>query len=175
MTKKPLLINNLDFAISEQVISGNIELSTLQRLNDLLAVTSEQQAKQSQLAQIQYTLKGAAKIHSQPSLHLLIDAELPASCQRCLSEMSVLLKLEFDYLISDAEPAEFDGNDEIDWLQASREFNVSELIEDELLIAFPIAPLHSAEQQNECIEYNKQSGEKPKPFAVLKDFAKKSS
>lgn len=61
------------------------------------------------------------------------------------------------------------------FVEASREMNVWELVEDELLIAFPIAPVHSAEHQKECVAYIKQSGEKPNPFAVLKDFAKKSS
>ncbi|MES2636527.1 MAG: YceD family protein [Pseudomonadota bacterium] len=172
---KPLLINNLDFAVSEQTLSGTAELLALQRLNDLLALSVEQSAQHMQTAKIQYTLVGAAKKHSQPSLHLSVDAQLPTVCQRCLNEMSVQLNLDFDYLISDTEPVEFDGNDDVDWLEASREMSLWELIEDELLIAFPIAPLHSSEHQQECIQYNKQSGEKPNPFAVLKDFAKKSS
>jgi uncharacterized protein len=42
--------------------------------------------------------------------------------------------------------------------------NLTELIEDELLIAMPIAPLHEAD----CIKATMQSGEKPNPFAILK-------
>ncbi|MES2579600.1 MAG: YceD family protein [Pseudomonadota bacterium] len=170
-TMKPLLINNLEFAVSEQAVSGNVELTVLQRLNELLAL----QADHQQPANIQYTLAGSAKKYSQPSLHLTIDANLPAICQRCLSEMNVQLKLSFDYLINEAEPVGFDENDDLDWLEASREMDVWEVVEDELLIAFPIAPVHSSEHQQECIQHTKQSGEKPNPFAVLKDFAKKSS
>ncbi len=167
---KPLLINNLEFAVSEQAVSGSVELSVLQRLGELLVLQDEHQ----QPASIQYTLAGAANKYSQPSLHLTIDANLPTICQRCLNEMSVQLKLSFDYLISDTESVGFDENDDLDWLESSREMNVWDLIEDELLIAFPIAPVHSSEQQ-ECIQHTKQSGEKPNPFAVLKDFAKKSN
>lgn len=170
-TIKPLLINNLEFAISEQIVSGDVELTALTRLNDLLALKNERQ----QAAKIHFTLIGAAKKFSQPSLHLTIDAELPSTCQRCLNEMNVALKLDFDYLISDSEPASFDENDELDWLESSREMPVWEVIEDELLIAFPIAPVHSAANQQVCVQYTKQSGEKPNPFAVLKDFGKKSS
>ncbi|WP_232496451.1 YceD family protein [Methylotenera versatilis] len=168
---KPLLINNLEFAVSEQIVSGSVELTSLQRLNDLLVLKIERQ----QTAKIHFTLIGEAKKFSQPSLHLTIDAELPAICQRCLNEMKVPLKLDFDYLISDSEPAGFDESDDLDWLESAREMHVWEVIEDELLIAFPIAPVHSAVNQQECIQYTKQSGEKPNPFAVLKDFAKKSS
>lgn len=167
---KPLLINNLEFSASEQLASGSIELTSLQRLGELLVLQVEHQEP----ASIQYTLAGSEKKHSLPSLHLTINASLPAICQRCLNEVSVQLKLSFDYLINDTEPVGFDENDDLDWLEASREMNVWGLVEDELLIAFPIAPMHSAQQQ-ECIPYTKQSGEKPNPFAVLKDFAKKSN
>jgi uncharacterized protein len=168
---KPLLINNLEFAVSEQSVSGSVALTVMQRLNELLVLQTEHQ----QTADIQYTLGGSAKKYSQPSLHLTIDANLPAVCQRCLSEMNVQLKLSFDYLINETEPVGFDENDDLDWLEASREMNVWEVVEDELLIAFPIAPVHSSEHQQECVQYIKQSGENPNPFAVLKDFAKKSS
>ena len=172
---KPLLINNLDFAISQQAVTGTVDLSALSRLNDLLAFSNEQLDVKNQPANIQYILEGSAKKHSQPSLQINIKAELPTICQRCLNEMRVHLNLNFDYLISDIELAELNGNDDVDWLETSREFNVWELIEDELLIAFPIAPVHSVKHQEVCIQHNKQSGEKPNPFAVLKDFATKSS
>lgn len=168
---KPLLINNLELSVTEQAVSGVVELNTLQRLDELLVLQAERQ----QPANIQYTLTGSAKKYSYPSLHLTIDANLPAVCQRCLSEVAVRLKLSFDYLISDTEPIGFNGNDDLDWLETSREMNVWDVIEDELLIAFPIAPVHSLEQQNECVQHSKQSAEKPNPFAVLKDFAKKSN
>ena len=174
-TIKPLLINNLDFALSEQTTSGSVDLPALQRLIDLLALPIGELDQYYQMASIQYKLAGFARKHNHASLHLAVDAELPTFCQRCLGEMTLQLRLDFDYIISDIEPSEFDADDDIDWLEASREMNVWELIEDELLIAFPIAPVHSAAQQEKCVSYNMQSGEKPNPFAVLKNLPKKSS
>jgi len=55
-------------------------------------------------------------------------------------------------------------SDEIDWLEASQEMDLTALIEDELLIAMPIAPMH----ETDCLKTSLQSGEKPNPFAVLK-------
>ncbi len=46
--------------------------------------------------------------------------------------------------------------------------NVMELIEDELLMAMPIAPTHT----ESCIAEKIQSGDKPNPFAVLKGLIK---
>lgn len=167
---KTLSINNLEFAQSEQSIAGTLDILEMDRLTDVLLM---QEA--SSESKIVFTLTGHNKKYSSPSLHLSVDAHLPTTCQRCLNGMSVTLKLEFDYLITDNEPTEFDENDDLDWLEISPAMSVPALVEDELLIAFPIAPTHSSEQQGECKQHTMQSGEKPNPFAALKDLMKKSS
>jgi uncharacterized protein len=47
--------------------------------------------------------------------------------------------------------------------------DVIALIEDELIMAMPIAPTHN----HDCVKLVTQSGEKPNPFAVLKDLVKR--
>lgn len=163
-------INNFEFAQSEQSIADALDILEMDRLTDMLLV--QETLPESK---IQFTLAGHNKKYSSPSLHLSIDAHLPTTCQRCLNAMSVSLKLEFDYLITDSEPTEFDENDDLDWLEISPAMSVPALVEDELLIAFPIAPTHSSEQQGECKQHTMQSGEKPNPFAALKELMKKSS
>ena len=165
---KTLSINNLEFAQSEQSISGEVNLLEMDRLVDVLFMPQTPVSEPS----IQFTLTGHNKKYSSPSLHLNVDAHLPTTCQRCLNAMSVNLKLEFDYLITDNEPVGFDENDDLDWLEISAAMSVPALVEDELLIAFPIAPTHSSEQQGECKQHSMQSGEKPNPFAGLKDLIK---
>jgi uncharacterized protein len=119
-------------------------------------------------ATISFKLTGAAKQLRNPSLHLHIDAKLPVTCQRCLDEMQVQLNLDFDYIICKELPIETDENDNTDWLEAAAEMNLQELIEDELLLAMPIAPMHA----HDCNKQSMQSGEKPNPFAVLKGLIK---
>ncbi|PPD55919.1 MAG: hypothetical protein CTY10_06430 [Methylotenera sp.] len=167
---KTLTINNLEFAQSAQSVTGVLDILEMDRLADVLLI----QEAMPEL-NIQFTLAGHNKKYSLPSLHLSIDAHLPTTCQRCLNAMSVSLKLEFDYLITDNEPAEYDESDDLDWLEISPVMSVPALVEDELLIAFPIAPTHSSEQQGECKQHTMESGEKPNPFAALKDLTKKSS
>ena len=162
-------INNLEFAVSEQIIADNVDIVDMQRLSNMLIL----QPTPQHAAKIQYTLAGSAKKYSLPSLHLTIDAKLPVACQRCLNEMSVQLNLKFDYLVTQAEPADYDGNDDLDWLEASQSMLVWELIEDELLIAFPIAPVHPTEHSSTCVQHSMQSGEKPNPFSVLKSLVNK--
>ena len=160
---KPTLINNIEFAEKNLEITGKIEANNCERLLELLNISSEYSAD------IRYTLIGTAKKQQLPNLHLSIDATLPVLCQRCLAPMQLDFALSFDYIISAEAPAEAEESDEIDWLEASLTMNVNELVEDELLIAMPIAPKHD----NGCAPASTQSGDKPNPFAVLKDLVKK--
>ena len=160
---KPTLINNIEFAEKNLEMAGQIEASSCERLLELLNVFSENGAD------IRYKLIGAAKKQQLPNLHLSIDAKLPVLCQRCLAPMQLDFALAFDYVISAEAPAETEEGDEVDWLEASPNMNLNELIEDELLIAMPIAPKH----ENGCAPITTQSGEKPNPFAALKTLMQK--
>ena len=156
MTQKSLIINNLEFSKNQLTLSDTLALVQLPRLVEILANTDK--------TQVQFQLSGTGKQFRQPSLHLTIEANLAVTCQRCLDEMLVNLNLNFDYLISNTEISEAEENDEIDWLEENHEMDVSELIEDELLLALPIAPTHA----HDCSKLSTQSGDKPNPFAVLK-------
>jgi uncharacterized protein len=162
------IINNLEFAQKQQEIADNFAPEALNRLAETLALTGEN----AHLAVINFTLTGDIKRFRQPSLHLHINSRLPVICQRCLEEMLIDLDLNFDYLLSDKAVNELEGNlqdsDETDWLEINAEMDVRELVEDELLLAMPIAPAHEAS----CSKLTMQSGEKPNPFAVLKSLKK---
>ncbi len=162
---KLLTINNLEFTQKQLEVTDSFAPISLNRLAETLAL----QDKNVHLATIHFTLTGDYKRFRQPSLHLHIKSQLPVICQRCLDEMLINLDLNFDYLLSDStinemEANEVEGSEEIDWLEINSEMNVHELIEDELLLAMPIAPAHDGP----CSSLSMQSGEKPNPFAVLK-------
>ena len=157
---KTLIISNLEFAQKQQEIADYFAPESLNRLSETLALTSEN----AHLADINFTLTGDIKRFRQPSLHLHINSQLPVICQRCLDEMLIKLDLKFDYLLSDSSVNAMEESDELDWLEINSEMDMRELIEDELLLAMPIAPVHAAS----CNKLNMQSGEKPNPFAVLK-------
>ena len=161
---KILTINNLEFAQTQQEIVDSFTPFSLNRLSETLALTGES----AHLATINFTITGDFKRFRQPSLHLHIKSQLPIICQRCLDEMLIQLDLNFDYLLSDKAIDTLEDNDETDWLEINSEMDIRELIEDELLLAIPIAPVHEAS----CSKQSMQSGEKPNPFAVLKNLNK---
>jgi uncharacterized protein len=160
MTQKSLIINNLEFAKNQLELNDHLVTAQLPRLAEIL-VNQEK-------SQVQFQLLGSGKQFRQPSLHLNIKANLAVTCQRCLGEMVVDLNLNLNYLISNTQISEAEESDEIDWLEESYEMDVCELIEDELLLALPIAPTHA----HDCSKLSTQSGDKPNPFSALKGLIK---
>ncbi len=156
MHNKKQLINNLDFAQSGQVLRGELNLSDCVRLQDSLA-------SQTQDFKLSFILVGLANAGMDARLNLQIQAVLPCDCQRCLENVNIKLSLDFNYIVSAESLDNEDVLDDVDWLEAETEMDLGALIEDEVLIAFPFAPMHE-----DCSAVTMVSGEKPNPFAVLK-------
>lgn len=163
-----LLIDNIAFAKKNERLSGGLLFAQCPRLADVL-----KDAAGHQQNQVQYTLLGKTDATGRLFLHLSINCELTTQCQRCLDNVALQFQLDFDYLIVDnideAEGDELDSEDTYDLQQASKTMDLVQLIEDEVLIAIPIAPMHA----NNCGQSKVQSGEKPNPFAVLKELIKR--
>jgi uncharacterized protein len=123
-------------------------------------------------------LVDGAGVKPQVWLHLTAQTHLPQTCQRCLGEVLLPLEVERSYrFVADEAAAEAqDDESEEDVLAISREFNLLALIEDELLMALPLVPMHdvcpvapkmaAADADFEGDAQAVGAG-KPNPFAVL--------
>jgi uncharacterized protein len=174
MTKQTIIIDNLAFAKRNERISGELNLSDCGRLSTLLAADlNKALSSYKPSASIAFNLSGRSGSHGQAFLSLSLQVNLSCLCQRCLNEMPLKLDLSFDYQISDIAEAdlmlaELDEPDDIDLQPICQHMDVVALIEDELIMAMPIAPVHD----QACASLSNQSGEKPNPFAVLKTLIK---
>ncbi|MFP5442859.1 MAG: YceD family protein, partial [Betaproteobacteria bacterium] len=107
-------------------------------------------------------------------LHIKVTASFPMECQRCMTLVDVPLEVdrEFRFVADEATAEALDDESEEDLLAMSREFDLHELIEDELLMALPVVPKH-----DECPtavplassddDFEEANDEKPNPFAAL--------
>lgn len=77
-------------------------------------------------------------------LHLVAEASLPMTCQRCLGPADIALEVDRDFrFVADEATAEAeDDESEEDLLVLARDFDVLALVEDELLMALPVVPRH---------------------------------
>lgn len=159
---KPIILNNLEFAQKHASISGTLGVGDCPRILGQIVQSNQTDAG------IHYDLLGETNRFDSPSLRLTLEAKLNVICQRCLAPMPVHLALTLDYKISEFTPEIDEETDEVDWLEIDNAMNLNALIEDELLLALPIAPMHASS----CTQAPMQSGEASHPFAVLKQLKK---
>ena len=107
-------------------------------------------------------------------LHLQAHSAFPMVCQRCLGPVDVLLGVErsFRFVADEATAEALDDEVEEDLLALSREFDLKELIEDELLMSLPVVPRHDECPVHVPMEvvdedFEAANAEKPNPFAAL--------
>lgn len=169
-----LTLNNIEFASQLKKVEGNFPLSAMERIQGMLLSSLVDSPQRQALleaisdTQVNYRLQGLPERfygeQSLPMISLEVDVQLPLICQRCLSPMSQALALTYEYAIADEPSESLLDDDEVDWLEVDAQMDVAALVEDELIMALPIAPVHDFA----CTELNMQSGEKANPFAVLK-------
>ena len=107
-------------------------------------------------------------------LHITADVSLPLTCQRCLGpvEITVEVKQSFRFVGTEEAAEAQDEESEEDVLALSQDFNLSDLIEDEVLMALPVVPRHeecpvALKLEVEDAGFEAASTEKRNPFAVL--------
>jgi uncharacterized protein len=115
---------------------------------------------------VAYRLFGRLGERGQARLQLVVDGALPLVCQRCLAAVAADLAIDslLELLPEGSAPTQEElENDDMDFLPVGDALDVLALIEDEILLALPVAPRHAA-----CVlPAAAETGEKPHPFAAL--------
>jgi uncharacterized protein len=121
-------------------VAGEIDARTLARLAAVL--------DGDQPSVIRYVVRGAKDEHGRPALDVSVIGEVHVACQRCLAPMPMPLEHETLLVVasSEAEAAVWD-RDEHEVAIADHPVPVTELVEDEVLLALPYAPRHP---EGEC-------------------------
>ena len=162
MTAHHIVINSLEFARKSHAIHDTIAASQLMRVKERLA---------SDAGSLDWSLVGELSSSGESTLHFELKGMLTVSCQRCLEPIQLDLNIKSKFILVEDEsqiPVEDEEMDDKDYLAASAELDVMQLIEDEVLLAIPYASMHDIE---DCPASDRLSELKaPNPFAVLKDF-----
>jgi uncharacterized protein len=157
MSRRCVLPDPIRFALDGRSLSGRAPLADLQRMSDVLADSS---------GEVEWSLVGVCGVDGKPFLHLEFKARPVFRCQRCLTG----LKLDFDHfsVLRLVRPGTQIGddeleNDEYDTIEAQPDLDVIALLEEEMLLALPLALVHES-----CESPRPQGGdEKKSPFDVL--------
>ena len=157
MSHQPV-IDGLEFAKARSRLQGAWPVAEFLRLHDALRSTA---------GTLRYELQGVPEELGRPALRLKVEGALQLTCQRCLGALEFPLRIEVLLLLAetqaeiDAAPLEAEGPESI---LAGRDMPVRALVEDEVLLAIPIAPRHPA-----CSAGARDAAEaRQRPFAGLR-------
>jgi uncharacterized protein len=131
-----LIINSVAFAQEGRSLAGQAAPAELPRLAQALA---------DQGGSIEWRLSGTRDQHGKRYLTLVLQGELHLICQRCLGVLTHALDVESRLLLVPPGapwPDETLDDDSADAIEALSEQPVLALLEDEVLLALPLAPRH---------------------------------
>jgi len=156
-----IIIDSLDFARKSREIHGIVAHLDFPRLCEVL---------QSADGSLEYWLEGNRNDRGEAELLMRICGEMKLVCQRCLEIMNFSLDASTRFVVLDesAMPSPEDESDEVEYLAADAKMDVLALIEDEVLLALPYAPVHKDAHchPTESVGVTK----KESPFKVLQGF-----
>lgn len=150
---QPRLIDGLLFARGAETLKGTLDPSRLLRLAEMRCATTG----------LTYELRGRTDAEGRGWLQVLANGTLTLECQRCLGPFTFPLALRSELLLAESERNIETADDDIDRVLAGKAMDVWQLIEDEVLLALPMAPRHE-----QCD--GKRDGAEPgrsSPFAEL--------
>ncbi len=93
-------------------------------------------------AAVDFVLAGEINEHGKPGLRLSVTGNVRLRCQRCLGDVGFPLRLEAQLELAAGEAEILAAEDDIDRVVAGRDMNVADLVEEELILALPMAPKH---------------------------------
>lgn len=155
------VIDAFGFARQKEQREGQIAVAEMARLLEDCA---------DQSGTIHWRVVGDVHKLDVPQLNLHVAGEVQLTCQRCLQAFAFEIDSNSSLMLAkdDEHADEIDAlldDESLDVIVASQEFNLFELIEDEALLALPLAPKHETCPDASLLEKGQDT--KELPFAAL--------
>ena len=157
-----VVVDGLEFARLGRRLAGKVPIRALSRLADQLADGD---------GEIAWELRGERDEEGRAFLCLQLSGKLRLRCQRCLGSVDEALAVTSRLLLIEpghAWPDEELAEDGFDAVEAGKEMALAPMIEEEVLLALPIAPTHGTCDQ----PLSSHEEHEPSPFAVLAKLKK---
>lgn len=160
----------LNFSKTGSSLEDTVPLTQLDRLQEFHQSGAE-------VAQVHYQASGEMRVSSTgkpvPWLRVAANTRLKLVCQRCLAPVDEEISFEREFrFVESEEQAQIEDEDaEEDVLALSPDFDLVDLVEDELLMALPASPKHVVCPQPVKLRVAdadfQEPEDKPNPFASL--------
>lgn len=117
-------------------ITGSLDVAKSDRLADRLAEGP---------GSVAWRIAGTKDSMGRPALSIVMSGQVPLECQRCLAQFDLPVDQRTLTLLakSEADADALDAGSDEEVLVADRALDPIELVEDELLLTLPYAPMHA--------------------------------
>jgi uncharacterized protein len=128
------------------VIEGVLDVGQSERLEDRLAEGE---------GTVAWRIEGTTDAAGRPALAISLSGAVPLECQRCLDVFAAPVEQRTLTLLarSEGEADALDAGNEDEVLVADHPLDARTLIEDELLLTLPFAPMHA---DGDCRQLNER-------------------
>ena len=156
----PNQLKLFNFAKKEVSLSGLYQISDFPKISDIA-----NNKKDNVRVDLSFYLKN----NKTPCVEGIIELDIVLTCQRCLDDLSIALKIDFNlaFVRNDQQSEELDSHYEI-YVIEEEELATFDLISDEILLSIPMVPTHDYDcikdiNGQEIVEEKSEN-----PFAILK-------
>ena len=149
-----------NFAKKEISLSGLYQISDFPRITEIAS-----NKKDNVRVELSFYLKN----NKTPCVEGIIELDIVLTCQRCLDNLSIALKVNFNlaFVRNDQQSEELDSHYEI-YVIEEEELATFDLISDEILLSIPMVPTHDYDCIKEINEQEIVEEKSENPFAILK-------
>ncbi|MHB8455139.1 MAG: YceD family protein [Acidiferrobacterales bacterium] len=167
----PAVIDPIRLADDGSVLEGEIALEEMSRLRELCLTSA---------ARVRVSLKFEHSAQGTRIMQGVITTRLDLACQRCLKAVTQEIEVALSLILLRTGESPATLAEETDFLEIAAPISLSAMVEDEIVLALPIAPRHP-----EGICTSAQSGairppvpvlaakEPARPFSALADLKRK--
>ena len=152
-------IDGLKFAREGRRLHGELAIAGLARLEDVLFDPA---------GVVSFVLLGSTNAQGKPVIDVEVEGTLALVCQRCLGRMDYPLRRKSRFILIECGQAMPDVGDEdpnTENMPVDELSDVSDIIEQEVLLGLPFAPLHDESACDAGPELPRTMAESP--FAAL--------
>lgn len=120
------------------VLTGTLDVEASERLEDRTAPGP---------GTVTWRIEGMADETGRPAIAIDIEGAVPVTCQRCLSDFPMPVDHRTVAVLarSEKEADELDASSDHEVVVADRALDAVRLVEDELLLTLPYAPMHESD------------------------------
>ena len=120
------------------VLTGSLDVESSERLEDRTAAGP---------GNVTWRIEGVRDALGRPAIAIDIAGAIPVTCQRCLSDFDLPVERRTIAILarSEKEADELDAGSEHEVVVADHPLDAVELVEDELLLTLPYAPMHESD------------------------------